>query len=860
MRSKRDQLLNDLAEEEACLVAFEREYQAAQTRVALLRERLARQDEPASGATPEAGQIQTADPPSRSAAAVGGVPPRADNPPASLEPGSPAPPRTAREKVHLFRSLFHGREDVFPTRFVSAKTGKAGYTPACGNKFVRGVCQLPRVKCGACPNQAFLSVTDEAVLDHLRGRHVIGVYPLLQNESCWFLAADFDGEQWRDDIVAFRETCCASGVPVAIERSRSGNGAHAWFFFDSPVPASEARKMGCYLLTETMARRHQLGMASYDRLFPNQDTMPHGGFGNLIALPLQYEPRQQQNTVFLDEALEPYADQWAFLASIRPMAASTVEALATEAAQTGRVLAVRPAEPEDEETTPWLRPPSGRPKPAVIEGPLPAEVRAVLRQRLFVEKKGLPSALLNQIKRVAAFQNPEFYKKQSMRLSTALTPRVIACAEEFPDHIALPRGCGEEVKALLDEVGIALVVDDQREDGASLDFCFHGHLTALQADAAHAMLAHEIGVVVAPPGAGKTVLGANLIAERGRSTLVLVHRQPLLDQWVVQMSSFLALDSGAIGRIGGGKRTPNGRLDVAMIQSLVRKGVVDDVVAGYGHVIVDECHHVPAVSFERVMSEVRARYVTGLTATPQRRDGHHPILELQVGPVRYTASPRPRNEAGSLRRELVVRETPFRLATTAELGIQEIYAALAADTARNELILDDVIQAVADGRSPILLTERRDHLEYLAKRLRGFVRHVIVLHGGTSVRKRRELAAAVAAIPDDEERLLLATGRYIGEGFDDARLDTLFLALPVSWKGTLVQYAGRLNREHEGKRNVSVFDYVDRDVPVLRRMFERRLRGYRAIGFNVREHECAAASPAEQRTIVYDSGALSSLD
>jgi superfamily II DNA or RNA helicase len=799
-------LLAQIAAEEAQLVQLDDQRAAARARLVALRQQL----------------TTSADP-----AAAPGLP---------LLAGAVIP-TTPAEKVKLFRSLFRGREDVFPTRFVSRKTGKAGYALACNNKFVPGICGLPRIKCGECPNQAFVPVGARAVLDHLQGRHVMGVYPLLQDETCWFLAVDFDKTGWKDDTAAFVETCRSAGVPVAIERSRSGNGAHAWFFFTATVPASVARTMGSYLITETMARRHQLGMESYDRLFPNQDTLPRGGFGNLIALPLQYEPRKEGNTVFLDDAFEPYPDQWAFLASTPRIETDTVEAIAREATRRGQVVGVRLAEPADDDSAaPWARSPSGRFPRTPIPGPLPKEVRAVLAQRLFIDKTGLPSPLLNQIKRLAAFQNPEFYKKQQLRLSTALTPRVIACAEEFPQHIALPRGCRSDLEALLEQHGVELVVDDQRLVGDAASFRFHGELTPVQDQAARELLRHDIGVFVAPPGIGKTVLGTYLIAERGRSTLVLVHRRPLLDQWIAQLSTFLDLDEKDVGRIGGGRREPNGRLDVAMIQSLVHRGSVDDIAATYGHVIVDECHHVPAVSFERVLSEIKARYVVGLTATPHRRDGHHPILEMQLGPVRFSVDSKHHAARRPFDHRVVMRDTAFRLdSAAAGMGIQQIYQALAENEARNSLILDDVVAALEEGRSPIVLTERRDHLEYFAERLRGLVPNLIVLQGKMTAKERRDFSAKLADIPDAERRLVVATGRYIGEGFDDTRLDTLFLAMPVSWKGTLVQYTGRLHRFHPGKAEVRVYDYVDREVPLLRRMFEKRLRTYRTIGYALEE-------------------------
>jgi superfamily II DNA or RNA helicase len=800
-RSPRDALREEIAREESRLDRLEAERSALGSRLATLR-----------------GELASLEDRSRLSEGVG----------SRLQ----AVPETPEEKIRLFRSLFRGRTDVFPARFVSKRTGKAGYAPACRNKFVPGVCDLPKVKCGDCPNQGFMPFDDGAVLEHLTGKQVMGLYPLLEDETCWLLAVDFDKKSWTEDVAAFVETCRRADLPVAVERSRSGNGAHVWFFFSAPLPASAARAMGCHLLTETLSRRHQLGMDSYDRLFPSQDTLPRGGFGNLIALPLQWEARRAGNSIFLDDRLEPFPDeeQWAYLASVQRIDPSTVDHIVERAKREDSLVAARALDGDEE--APWLRPPSGHSRCKAVTEPLPGVVQAVLAQRLFVETAGLPSAMMHQIKRLAAFQNPEFYKRQRMRLSNATTPRIIACAEELPKHVALPRGCRDELETLLDEHGVALVVRDERVLGERISFEFRGKLTPLQERAARALLDHDMGVLVAPPGSGKTVIGTWLVAARGCSTLIVVHRQPLLEQWVTQLSMFLGIEPKAIGRIGGGRRSANGRLDVATIQSLVRKGRVNDVVARYGQVIVDESHHIPAVSFERVLAEVKARYVVGLTATPARRDGHHPIAEMQLGPARFTVDPKGGAGARPFTQRLIIRQTSFALSSEKrEPTIQALYTLLARDEQRNEMLLDDVIGSLEEGRSPILLTERRDHLEYLAGRLEKFARHLVVLRGGMRERERQALVERLEVIPDAEERLVLATGRYIGEGFDDARLDTLFLALPISWKGTLIQYAGRLHRPHPGKREVRIFDYVDRGVPMLERMFERRLRGYSAIGY-----------------------------
>ena len=754
--------------------------------------------------------------------------------------GAPVTNRSPPQaKIALFRTLFAGREDLFPRRWENARTGKSGYAPACVNDWKPGLCGKPRVRCGACPNRAFLPVTDEEIAAHLRGRHTIGVYPLLPDGSCRFLAADFDKAAWRQDARAFLDACRSKRVPAALERSRSGNGGHVWIFFAESVPALLARRLGSHLLTEALARRPDIGFGSYDRFFPSQDTLPEGGFGSLIALPLQGGPRASGNSVFLDDSFEPHADQWAYLSSLRRLPRSEAEMIVGEAARQGRVTGLR-LRLDDLESNeePWTAPPSRRRALPPITEPLPERIGAVLGDRLYIPRAGLPPGLVDRLVRLAAFRNPAFYAAQAMRRSTWGIPRVVACAELLAHHIALPRGCRVDVEALLAEYGIGLDLRDERNPGRALETAFMGQLGAGQKTAADALLAHETGVLAAATGFGKTMVAASVIAARGVNTLVLVHRRQLMDQWLARLGAFLDLPASAIGRIGGGMRQPGGMVDVGVIQSLVRRGEVDDLVAGYGHLVVDECHHVPAVSFEAVASRAKAKYVLGLSATVTRRDGHHPILFMQCGPVRFRTHEKTEARRRPFRHRAVLHNTAFRLPEDAgeeRPAIQRVYAALAADGARNDMILDDVLAALEAGRSPLVLTERRDHAEYLADRLEGFARHVVLLRGGLGVRRRRETAERLDAIPDGEERVLVAVGRYVGEGFDDARLDTLFLAMPVSWKGTLAQYAGRLHRLHPAKREVIVHDYVDREVPLLRRMSEKRIRGYRSLGYAVED-------------------------
>ena len=750
------------------------------------------------------------------------------------------------EKISLFRSLFRGREDVYPHRFESRKTGKSGYQPACANQWATGLCEKPKVKCVACPHRRFLPVTDDTVCRHLSGQDpngrpfVMGVYPMLLDETCFFLAIDFDKTSWQEDVAAVVEMAQQWGLPLAIERSRSGNGAHAWIFFTEAIPASLARKLGSHILTETMERRPGIGLDSYDRLFPNQDTLPKGGFGNLIALPLQKGPRELGNSVFVcrrDEKWDPYPDQWAFLSTIQKMDRPAVETVVRDAEAKGRVIGVRFALADEDDDLPWQLSPSQRRKEPPITGPLPKSMELVLGDQVYVAKDSLPSGLQNRLIRLAAFQNPEFYKAQAMRLPTYDKPRVIGCAEDYAHHIGLPRGCLEDVQALLADLHIDAVLRDERNTGERLDLAFQGDLRPDQKVAAEALLAHDIGVLAATTAFGKTVIAAWLIAQRGVNALVLVHRRQLLEQWVERLSTFLGLPSKKIGKIGGGRKKATGSLDVAVIQSLVRKGVVDDRVAEYGHIIVDECHHLSAQSFEQVVRRAKAKYVTGLSATVARKDGHHPIIFMQCGAVRHRVDAELQAAMRPFDHTVHVRPTSFRPFKAADedvrIQFQDLYGELIVDEDRNRRICEDVSLALQENRSPLVLTERNEHLDCLAGLLSPGVQHLVVLRGGRGRKEIQATAERLAKIPENESRVLLATGRYAGEGFDDARLDTLFLTLPVSWHGTIAQYVGRLHRLHHDKREVRVYDYADLNVPMLARMFDRRCHGYETVGYTI---------------------------
>lgn len=498
---------------------------------------------------------------------------------------------------------------------------------------------------------------------------------------------------------------------------------------------------------------------------------------------------------------------------------------------------MRAVSPDEDDQTPWLLPASRRSREPVFEGPVPESLELTLADEIYIAKDVLPPALRNRLLRLAAFQNPEFYRTQAMRLPVYDKPRIIACAANYASHIGLPRGCLEDVQKLCSDLKIAANVRDERTCGQPLEIGFHGELREDQVLAAGAMLAQDTGVLCATTAFGKTVVGAWLIAQRRVNTLVLVHRRQLLDQWVERLRAFLDLPAKSIGCIGGGRKRFTGTLDVALIQSLVRKGIVDDRISGYGHIVVDECHHLPAYSFEQVAGRAKAKFVTGLTATIARKDGHHPIVLMQCGPVRYRVDARRQAAIRPFEHHVFVRPTAFRPLrepnSDERLQFHDLCSELVNDEGRNLLVCEEVIEAVREGRSPLVLTERKDHVERLAGLLSPRVRHLIVMRGGMGRKELRAIAERLNTIPCHEERVILATGRYVGEGFDDARLDTLFLSLPVSWRGTIAQYVGRLHRLCDGKREVRVYDYADLNVPLLARMFDRRCRGYEAVGYKI---------------------------
>ncbi|NOQ81362.1 MAG: DEAD/DEAH box helicase [Methylophaga sp.] len=723
------------------------------------------------------------------------------------------------QKVHLFQELFKGRTDIFANRWQNSK-GRSGYSVACYNEWVSGKCNKPRIKCSECAHQRYKALDEHTIYEHLSGKQVVGLYPLLENNSCHLLAADFDKMGWQDAVKAMAQACVAFNIPYALEISRSGNGAHLWIFFAEPVSAKDARALGFGLLDKAMEIHPGISFESYDRLFPNQDILPEGGFGNLIALPLQHQARQNGNSLFVNEQLQPYSGQWAFLSQLERVSEPQLHKV---------IKSISPANREViDEIMPWDQ--GAAISPIVIEN-CPKVVTITLANHLYIKLDALPPVLITRLKRLASFSNPVFFKTQALRFSTHGIPRYITCARIEQGYLSLPRGCLDEAIALLEQQAIQIEFDDKRQAGVKLiALKFLGKLRKEQTKAVNVMMQHQTGVLHAPTAFGKTVTAIGIIAKLKVNTLILTHSRQLLDQWEMRVTSFLT--GAEIGIIGGGKKKPSGQIDIATYQSLINKkdNSVAPLIQEYGLVIIDECHHISAPRFEMVLNEVRAKVVFGLTATPDRQDGHQKIIFMLAGPIRHKVKTdhKEKFEQWVVVQHLYCQPPSHLIQADSRPHIADVYSWIADNSERNKRIINDVAGQIKEGKCPLVLTERREHATLLNQLLIDKKFKTVILRGAMRVKERKEANGRLS-----EAQVIVATGKYIGEGFDLPKLDTLFLAMPISWKGTLAQYAGRIHRESEGKELVTIFDYVDSSLPMLQRMFQKREKGYKAMGYYV---------------------------
>lgn len=760
--------------------------------------------------------------------------------------------------IRFFYSYFRGRADVYAKRSgkPNPKTGKFVYYPQCANFWKEGLC--PRkwgrnIRCQDCSNKHYIRLGEKVIKAHLLGEKedcsdVIGIYPLHADGRCYFLVFDFDDHQalgngWKEEVDALRKMCQLFDVPCLVERSRSGNGAHVWIFFATPVPAFKARKFGTLLLTKGSESIDLPSFSSYDRMLPAQDWLEKGKIGNLIALPLQGQALKKGNSAFVDEQWHPYPNQWRILKSTRKLNEEEIDQWIKEWDQED-VLGLFSDIKAGEDDKPW--------KKRTIEfnaSDVDRPIHLVRAERLYVETTHIKPGMANQIRRLASFANKEFFKTQAMGRSTKNLSRIIACYDNYEQYIAIPRGLEENLIEKLDQAQIRYEIEDETKHGHPLAVCFQGTLYKNQQEALDRLCARPMGILSASTAFGKTVVGAAMIAKKKMSTLILVHTREILQGWVDALEQFLVWEdvlpqyttpSGRkktrkshIGVLYGGKDTCSRKVDVAIISSVLNKEEKLPFLDEYGMVIMDECHHIPSKTYEQVIQKIPACCRYGFSATPKRKDGQDPKIFMYFGPVRYRFSAKERAIQQGIVHIVVPRYTSFFLWNEEQQTIQEAYRQTIHNQRRNELIIQDIKKCLKEKRTPLVLSRFRSHAQYLYRCLEGEADHVFLLQGGSSAQERETIRSGLKAVPEDESLILIAVDKYIGEGFNYPRLDTLFLATPFKSDINVEQYAGRLNRDHPNKEKVIIYDYVDHYVGYFRKMYHERIRAYKKIGYIV---------------------------
>ncbi len=782
--------------------------------------------------------------------------------------------------VNQFFMMFcRGRKDVYDLRYTNPKTGKNGYYTQCFNRWDRE-CHYQKkdgVRCKDCEIRAYKPVTPSVIKAHMlgndpNGNDVVAIYPMLENDLCQLLVFDFDNhakgaeqddhanidDKWKEELNALRRICKNLGVDAIVERSRSGRGAHLWIFFKEMIPARLARRFGYALLEKGAESVNLKSFKYYDRMLPAQDALPPGGLGNVIALPLQGLALKHGNSAFVDDNWNAYEDQLKVLGGTKRLTKQEIEDYLAKWYSTGGK-GTKSGGKEDDE--PWDKGSDFDVKNVT------GVVSIILSDRIYIDSSGMTNKFKRQIRRMATFSNQQYFQNLAMDMPNYDEPRFIYLGEDNGDYIILPRGLKEELFKRLDEAGIRYEVKDNRSEGHKINVKFKGELRDSQKLATDAMLEHDTGILHAATAFGKTVVCCEMIARQGINTLILVDRVDLMNQWLKQLDEFLEIDeelpeyktkSGQIrkrktliGNLQGAHDTLTGIVDVAMIRSVKKKEGFHPLLKDYGQVILDECHHGASDSAIEVLQEVTAKYVYGVTATPKRGDGKQKINEFLLGPIRFRFTAKDRASEQNIEHLVYPRFTctvkAHRLSKT-PYG-NDAYELIRNNAVRDEQIVRDVCDCVAAGRTPVVLTRYVDHAKSLAGRLRSYADRMILLTGADGTKSRRAQVAELNAVDDSESLILAGTGSLLGEGFDYPRLDTLFMATPVSGESVVEQYVGRLNRDYDGKKNVIVYDYVDSHIPKFDKMYAARLRAYKKIGYEL----CVSMDGEKQKAnAIYD--------
>ena len=786
------------------------------------------------------------------------------------------PVKLTKQHVQYFYHLFKGRNDVYSKRSGKAnkKTGKHGYYTQCWNFWKDGIClkkDNPQFHCGECQNQKYKELTGQVLYEHLIGARedasdVIGLYPMFPDETINFLVFDFDchddlngGDdganidlEWVAEVNAFRKICEINAVPILVERSRSGKGAHIWIFFEKPILASIARRFGTVLLTQGAESVNMRSFKYYDRMLPAQDHIPLNtktgkpGLGNLVALPLQGQALKLGNSAFIDENWNAYPNQWECLKEVKKLSSETVEERIKEWSAEG-VLGVLSNDFEAftegaNDTKPWEKT-----KHSLHKEDVSSAVEIVIADKVYIGTKDMKPRMQNALRRMAAFSNPNFYKKAAMGLSTKGIPRIVFCGYDDAGYICIPRALLDSVINRFNDVGISFTLTDNRCTGMPVDVSFNGTLYEEQMRGAKAILEHDNGILAATTSFGKTVVGAYMIAQRKTNTLILVHNTEIQKNWIEDLNKFLNINAelpeyqtktgrvkkrkSIIGKLYTGHNSMTGIIDVAIFSSLGRGAEIDPIIEQYGMVIMDECHHGAAQTVEDVIGSAKAKYVYGLTATPKREDGLEKKVFMQFGPIRFRYTAKERAEKQGIDHFVYPRFT--RLVSTSDIKVTEANRAVIECESRNEQIIADVENCIQNGRTPLVLTKYKEHAEILYQRLQGKADHIYLLQGGGSRKAKDEMRLQMRAVPDAESIVLVAIDKYIGEGFNFPRLDTMMLTMPAASEGNIEQFAGRLHRDYDTKTEVIIYDYVDSHIRVLEKMYHKRLRTYKKIGYEI---------------------------